>query len=230
MRCGLSVIGTSESSLLQAILTNCGLNVVITEGFDEQFKHRDNYELLAIEISGAKDQERSERDALKLLHNWQRSQQHAVRIVAAKSPSPELEADAIEVGCDLCLNLDLEIELNKERTRSLLRRLGRKRWEPQLKLGNAKVDLKQRIISGAGSFSRLSPTEAKLIEILSRTPERVFTKEELSGAIWHQADSIHANNLNVHLSRLRKKLEVYNHANAIQTVTGYGYKFTTNKA
>lgn len=68
-------------------------------------------------------------------------------------------------------------------------------------------------------------TEYNLLQLLIKHPKQTFTKESLYQLIWGKDYISDDNTLNVHISKLRKKLEhIGNQAPYIDTVWGIGYK------
>jgi two-component system response regulator VicR len=71
----------------------------------------------------------------------------------------------------------------------------------------------------------LTTTEYNLLQLLIKHPKQTFTKESLYQLIWGKDYISDDNTLNVHISKLRKKLEhIGNQAPYIDTVWGIGYK------
>ncbi len=72
---------------------------------------------------------------------------------------------------------------------------------------------------------KLTPTEYRLLELLSKNKGRVLTKEVLLEKIWDNSGNfVDENTVNVNITRLRKKIDC-NNVNYITTVFGIGYTF-----
>jgi len=82
------------------------------------------------------------------------------------------------------------------------------------------------IIEHDGKLATLTPTEARLIELMMAKAETVISREELLETLWDDISFVDDNTLSVNVSRARKKLEDIGISNAISTVRGLGYKFT----
>lgn len=77
----------------------------------------------------------------------------------------------------------------------------------------------------AGTSVELSKHEFALLELLLEKPERTCTKSMIYDSVWNYENSADDNTLNVHISRLRKKLkECSPNAEYIETVWGIGYR------
>jgi DNA-binding response OmpR family regulator len=69
----------------------------------------------------------------------------------------------------------------------------------------------------------LTKTEFELLEFLVKHQERIFSREEIIDHIWEKTPYITERTVDVHITRLRKKLE--NYSSLISNRSGYGYRF-----
>jgi hypothetical protein len=81
-------------------------------------------------------------------------------------------------------------------------------------------DLRRLVIDGAAV--PLTPLQFNLLRHLSSHPARVIDRDELVQAVWGRA-FVGSNVVDAAIRSLRMKLGV--HANAIETVKGFGYRF-----
>jgi DNA-binding response OmpR family regulator len=72
-------------------------------------------------------------------------------------------------------------------------------------------------------FISLSNKEFALLRILASDPTRVFTKEELLGAVWAYRGPSKTRTLDSHASRLRRKLDP-DHGRFVVNCWGIGYR------
>ena len=77
-----------------------------------------------------------------------------------------------------------------------------------------------------GKSLYMPPKELELLYFLASQPNRVFTREQLLDHIWGYEYAGDTRTVDVHIKRLREKLEENEHW-AISTVWGIGYKFET---
>ena len=117
----------------------------------------------------------------------------------------------------------------KARIRALLRRAGAaKKQEPEQKLvcGHITLDRSSRSASREDVPVDLTAKEFDLMELLMRNPNRVYSRETLLDAIWGYDVSSEIRTVDVHIRRLREKLEL-NPAQPehILTKWGVGYYF-----
>lgn len=87
------------------------------------------------------------------------------------------------------------------------------------------MDIYSRTVQVAGMPLSLTSKEFELLAILVRSPGKVFTREDLYQAVWHEKYAIEDNTINVHMSNLRSKLSKKNlDQTYIETVWGIGFK------
>lgn len=71
----------------------------------------------------------------------------------------------------------------------------------------------------------IPPKELELLYFLASHPNRVFTREQLLGEVWDFDYFGDSRTVDVHVKRLREKLEGVDEGWALKTVWGVGYKF-----
>ena len=69
----------------------------------------------------------------------------------------------------------------------------------------------------------LTKTEFELLEFLIKHQERIFSREEIIDHLWQETPYITERTVDVHITRLRKKMG--NYASLISNRSGYGYRF-----
>jgi len=61
--------------------------------------------------------------------------------------------------------------------------------------------------------------------LFMRSLDKVFTREDLVGAVWKEYEGVGASRtIDMHIQRIRKKIEDITNAKYIETVFGIGYK------
>lgn len=111
------------------------------------------------------------------------------------------------------------------RIETLARRRGD---EPQteIKVGDLEIDLLGRRVSRAGEKIDLQPREFKLLEYLARNADRVVTRTMLLENVWEYNFDPQTNVIDVHISRLRGKIDKGFDAPLLHTVRGAGYRLS----
>ncbi len=97
------------------------------------------------------------------------------------------------------------------------------RPSPILEVGDLCLNLASRRLTRAGQEINLSPTEFSLIEFLMRHAGQVVTRKMLCEAIWYADWEGMTNVVEVHINRLRSKLDLGFDTSAIETIRGRGY-------
>lgn len=114
------------------------------------------------------------------------------------------------------------------RVRARLRE-GEQKAPETLRIADLTVDVAGHRVSRDGKDIALTPLEFDLLVALARKPWQVFTREMLLEEVWgyrHQADT---RLVNVHVQRLRSKVEVDpDNPAVVLTVRGVGYKAGQN--
>lgn len=85
-------------------------------------------------------------------------------------------------------------------------------------------------VSKGGKVIDLTAKEFEILKLLMQNPQRVYTKEQIYSLIWNDAYMGDENAVNVHISRLRNKIEEEpRNPRIIITVWGIGYKLGEEK-
>jgi len=115
------------------------------------------------------------------------------------------------------------------RVRAILRRTsGAAPEAPRItELGPLRLDALQQEASWAGVALGLTPSEFAILEVLTRAAGRVVTRDELSAVLHQREATPYERSVDVHVSHLRKKLDVQGHA-VIRSVRGVGYQCSVN--
>jgi DNA-binding response OmpR family regulator len=72
----------------------------------------------------------------------------------------------------------------------------------------------------------LTPTEYKILDQLTMSPDQVYSREQLLQSVFPEEDILDMRTIDAHISRLRRKLNKgSNDTSYIQTVYGFGYRF-----
>jgi len=105
----------------------------------------------------------------------------------------------------------------------LLRRSRAQPRETVLRVRDLELDLVTREVRRGGREIALLPTEFKLLEFLMRNSGQVLTRTMIFEAIWGYHFDPGTNLIDVHLGRLRKKVDPPGSEALIKTIRGSGY-------
>lgn len=92
-----------------------------------------------------------------------------------------------------------------------------------LRVADLEMDLLSRRVTRAGQPIDLQPREFKLLEALMRAQGRVMTRTMLLEKVWDYSFDPQTNVIDVHISRLRQKVDKDFEPPLIETVRGSGY-------
>jgi two-component system response regulator MtrA len=94
-----------------------------------------------------------------------------------------------------------------------------------LTIGDLAIDVQAHQITRAGKQIALTRLEFDLLVALAKEPGRVFTRDALLSEVWGYRHSTDTRLVNVHVQRLRSKIEHdAEHPEIVVTVRGVGYK------
>jgi two-component system OmpR family response regulator len=108
------------------------------------------------------------------------------------------------------------------RAEALLRRPNEAR-DTRLILGPLDLDLLSGTAARAGRALQLLGRELKLLEYLVRRPNRIVTRSMLLQDVWGYTFEPNSNVVDVHMGRLRRKVDAEGEAPLMRTVRGQGY-------
>ncbi|HEY2057152.1 response regulator transcription factor [Amycolatopsis sp. NBC_01480] len=139
------------------------------------------------------------------------------------------EIEALDTGADDFLHKPFSYGVLLSRLRALIRRGGATRPRV-LKLGDLELDQSARTCRRGDTPVTLTGKEFALLAYLMQRPGQVVAKAELVDNLWDFAASASANLVEVHVSALRRKIDLPFGAETIRTVRGAGYHVVPQSA
>ena len=106
---------------------------------------------------------------------------------------------------------------------ALTRRTAAEPEPARLEIGDLRIDLVHRSVDRGGVAISLQPREFRLLAYMMAHPRQVLTRTMLLEAVWDYSFDPHTNVIDVHVSRLRQKIDTGNRRPLIHTVRGIGY-------
>ena len=138
----------------------------------------------------------------------------------------------LELGADDYVTKPFDAKEIVARVKAVLRRSGSKadaeEVVKEVRYDNLVINLTNYEMRVKGVKVNTPPKELELIYHLASNPNRVFTRDQLLDAVWgfdYYGDS--SRTVDVHIKRLREKLEGVSDKWALKTVWSVGYKFET---
>jgi len=170
------------------------------------------------------------RDGLEVLRTLrQRGLQTPVLILTARD-AVEDRVMGLDCGADDYLVKPFAFAELLARIRALIRR-GRTDQVLRLKAADLEMDLVTRRVSRGDKPLNLTAREFELLEYLLRYQNQVVSREMLARDVWHEASRATPldNVIDVHIARLRKKVDHGFPRKLIHTIRGVGFMLRENE-
>jgi DNA-binding response OmpR family regulator len=164
------------------------------------------------------------RDGLQVLSTLRkRGLQTPVLILTARD-AIEDRVQGLDKGADDYLVKPFAFPELLARVRALLRR-GRTEQAPLLKLADLEMDVMARKARRGGHSLELTAREFELLEYLLRHKEQIVSREMLARGVWREVARATPldNVIDVHINRLRRKIDDPFNLKLIHTVRGVGF-------
>jgi len=160
------------------------------------------------------------RDGIGLIAQLRRSKFNVPILVITARSEIDDRVSLLDLGADDYLVKPFDLRELEARLRALMRRSGGQTTST-MAVGNLEMDLSSLSASVAGMPLELGKREFRLLEILVNQAGRVVPKERLMNRLFNFDEAVSVNALELHISRLRKKLDAADIE--IRTVRGVGY-------
>ena len=132
----------------------------------------------------------------------------------------------LEIGADDYVSKPFSPKELVARIRAVLRRSGKIHGQAQITVGDLMLDTEQHRLSIGDKQLEVSPTEFRLMHFFMTHPDKVYSRTQLLDQVWGRSVYIEERTIDVHIRRLRKILEEYGREDLVQTVRGFGYRFS----
>ena len=145
-----------------------------------------------------------------------------VLILTAKG-EPDDKIKGLEVGADDYVTKPFN---NKElllRVKSLIKRSKPSLLEDLGIFKDLKIDRIAKKVFRENKEIKLGPIEYKLLDFLIKSPQRVYSREQLLSNVWGESINVESRTVDVHIRRLRKAINIDKKNDLIRTVRSSGY-------
>lgn len=169
-----------------------------------------------------------DRNGLTVLQALRKDGRSTPVIVLTGSKDSTSTVRALDAGADDYVTKPIVIEEFRARMRALVRRGGAKRTE-QVVLGNVVLNRLTRQVIVENAECNLTAKEFQLLEHFLLNQGQVVTRAELLEKVWDMHFDPGSNVVDVHVTRLRKKLEGSKAGIRIAAKRGQGFVLETVK-
>jgi two-component system copper resistance phosphate regulon response regulator CusR len=164
------------------------------------------------------------RDGIEILGALRKQGLHAPVLLLTAKDAIEDRVSGLDAGADDYLVKPFAFAELSARVRALLRR---NKPEPtaQLSIASLEIDLLKRMVSREGHRIDLTAREFELLEYLARNHGRVVSRQMLARDVWQETDRATPldNVIDVHVARLRRKMDDPFKDKLLHTVRGVGF-------
>jgi DNA-binding response OmpR family regulator len=164
------------------------------------------------------------RDGLEILRALRNRRMETPVLVLTARDSLEDRVTGLDAGADDYLVKPFAFAELLARIRALVRR-GRVAEAPRLSVGDLEMDLVTRKVLRGGRQVDLTVREFELLEFLMRYQGQVVSRETLARDVWKETARTTPldNVIDVHIARLRRKVDLEQVVKLIHTVRGVGF-------
>ena len=136
----------------------------------------------------------------------------------------------LELGADDYIVKPLDMKEVFARIKAVLRRYAKHDTADGelIKFDNLEISLRKYELKICGKTIDLPPRELELLYFLASNYNRVFTRDQLLDKVWGFDYLGDSRTVDVHIKRLREKLENASDSWSLKTIWGVGYKFEVN--
>ncbi len=189
------------------------------QGYDLAASHA--YDVLII------DRMLPKQDGLTLIGKLRSKRIHTPILILSALADVNDRVEGLRAGADDYLVKPYAFSELLARVDALNRRNENDTVTTSLKVGPLELDLLSRVVTREGSVIELFPREFRLLEYLMRNADQVVTRSMLLEQVWDYNFDPQTNVIDVHISRLRSKIDKGYSTPMLHTVRGAGYSLKT---
>ena len=176
-----------------------------------------NYDALIV------DRMLPKRDGLSLIQHLRSTGMQTPVLILSALGEVDNRVDGLRAGGDDYLVKPYAFSELLARLQALLRRVQPQQEQTLLKVRDLEMDLLKRRVTRAGTVISLQPREFNLLEYFMRHAGQVVTRTMLLEKVWDYHFDPQTNVIDVHVSRLRGKVDKDFDVPLLHTIRGAGY-------
>ena len=133
------------------------------------------------------------------------------------------------VGGDHYISKPFSIKEVVARVKAVIKRerVGTTKSRSEIVFGDIVISMEVKELTLGSDKVMLTKTEFEILALLAQNQDRVFSRNEIIDRIWEETTFITERTIDVHITRLRKKMGSY--GSVITNRSGYGYRFDISK-
>jgi len=162
-------------------------------------------------------------DGLTIIRTLRASENLTPVLILSALAEVDERVKGLKAGADDYLVKPFAFSELLARVEALLRRANTQETETVLRVSDLELDLLSRTIKRSDQILDLQPREFRLLEYLMRHAGNVVTRTMLLENVWDYHFDPQTNVIDVHISRLRSKIDKGFNKSLLQTVRGAGY-------
>ena len=154
-----------------------------------------------------------------------------ILMITAKSDTFD-KVLGLELGADDYIVKPFDSKEVIARIKAVVRRTGQSPAEMEVRevrYDKLSVNMTRYELKVDGKVVDAPPKELELLFYLASNPNRVYTRDQLLDEVWGFEYYVDSRTVDVHIKRLREKLEGVSDKWELKTVWGVGYKFETDE-
>ncbi len=163
-------------------------------------------------------------DGYQILREIRKTSNIPVMMLTAKGETFD-KVLGLELGADDYVVKPFEIKEVLARVKALLRRAEPKKNDSALAYPELEININNYELKVHGKVMDIPPKELELLYFMASHPNQVFTREQILDKVWGFDFFGESRTVDVHIKRLREKLDGISDAWQIKTVWSVGYKF-----
>lgn len=215
----------SISEMVEKYLRSEGFVITAVDNGEAAIKQFEMYafDLIILDIMMPK------LDGLEVLRIIRETSALPILIMSAKDSDVD-KALGLGLGADDYLAKPFSLLELSARVKAAIRRATQYSKEQNvmeeiLVIGDLKIDVTNFMVTKGNKDVKLTAKEFSILKLFATNPNRVFTKQQIYQLVWDDAYYGDENIINVHMRRLREKIEEEpSNPRYIKTLWGIGYK------
>lgn len=210
--------------ILEFNLANEGYDVTCAHSAEEGLKLlQENHALILLDVM------MGGMSGYKMAEQLRKEQNHTPIIFLTAKDTENDMLTGFSVGGDDYISKPFSIKEVIARVKAHTKRSGKNFPDTNqyLHIGDLMIDFDLKEVQIESEKIALTKTEFEILSLLAQNPNRVFSRDRIIETVWGDTIYITERTVDVHITRLRKKLGDYREI--ITNRPGYGYRFDDTK-